>query len=136
MSKICFIAFVSHLFCFGLSIYSFCILLNPPIIFTSCTSLFINFWPKCELNPNPYDLFPFCGGGTFCGNSYAIQQEVLMPELYDLINSYKPDYLFADGPHGPVSYWGSLEFLAWLYNERYCRAELLQLTAVQCRIRY
>lgn len=44
-------------------------------------------------------------------------KEVLMPELYDLINSYKPDYLFADGPHGPVSYWGSLEFLAWLYNE-------------------
>ena len=33
-----------------------------------------------------------------------------MPELYDLINTYKPDYLWSDGSCGPD---------AWLYNDRY-----------------
>ena len=42
-----------------------------------------------------------------------------MPELYDLITTYKPQYLYADAAHGPVTYWGSREFLSWLYNERY-----------------
>lgn len=45
----------------------------------------------------------------------VIQQKVLMPELYDLTNTYKPEYLYADGPHRPDTYWGSREFLAWLY---------------------
>ena len=42
-----------------------------------------------------------------------------MPELYDLINTHKPDYLWSDGPSGPDTYWKSQEFLACLYNDRY-----------------
>lgn len=40
-----------------------------------------------------------------------------MPELYDLINTYKPEYLYVNGPHGPDTDWGSCDFFAWLYDE-------------------
>lgn len=42
----------------------------------------------------------------------------LIPELQDLVRRYKPSLIWSDGNwDANETYWGSREFLAWLYND-------------------
>ncbi|XP_056412578.1 tissue alpha-L-fucosidase [Hyla sarda] len=54
-------------------------------------------------------------------NGFKTQYFVLaktMPELYDLVMRYEPDILWSDGDwESPDTYWKSLDFLAWVYND-------------------
>ena len=49
-------------------------------------------------------------------NKYV--DERMIPQMKDLVTSYKPDILWTDGEWDhPHEVWKSTEFLAWLYNE-------------------
>ena len=42
----------------------------------------------------------------------------MLPEMKELINRYSPDILWSDGDwEASPEYFGSQEFLAWLYND-------------------
>ena len=42
----------------------------------------------------------------------------MLPEMIELVNQYSPDVLWTDGDwEAKPEYFGSQEFLAWLYND-------------------
>nr|CAD7602235.1 unnamed protein product [Timema genevievae] len=53
-------------------------------------------------------------------NNYETQTFVdqrSMPQLYELVNSYKPDIVWSDGAWESSTYWKATEFIAWLFND-------------------
>ena len=58
-------------------------------------------------------------------HTFSIQREwpekIMIPDMKEMVNEFEPDLIFADGdnqlPGTDSVYWGSTEFLAWLYND-------------------
>jgi len=50
-------------------------------------------------------------------NPHLYVEQVMLPQLYDVVLNYQPDYIFADGEwEHPASFWNSSNFLSWLFN--------------------
>ncbi len=57
-------------------------------------------------------------------NKYVDQH--MIPQMKDLVNSYKPDIVWTDGEWDhPHEVWKSTEFLAWLYNDSPVKEEVV-----------
>eukprot|EP00111_Clytia_hemisphaerica_P008608 TCONS_00025167-protein len=53
-------------------------------------------------------------------------REKVTPQLRELVNKYKPYYIWSDGDWETTSdYWNSTSFLAWLYNDSPLKDEVL-----------
>jgi alpha-L-fucosidase len=79
---------------------------------------------------NPLYLEDYNSGSPPKKQNYT--DEILLPQLIDMVKKYKPEIVWADGDWDEdSSYWKSTEFLAWLYND-----SPVQDTVIVVRTRY
>ena len=55
------------------------------------------------------------------------RDEVLLPQLKELVSNYKPSIIFSDAGEWVYddNFWKTKEFLSWLYNESPCKDEVV-----------
>jgi len=52
-------------------------------------------------------------------------KQIAIPQMYDYVTKYRPEYIWSDGDVSTPEYWQSQEFLAWLYNDSPVRDNIL-----------
>jgi len=65
-----------------------------------------------------YNPLYLADNSTVPPNTNVYVQEILLPQLKDIVLSYEPDIIWADGEwEQNDTYWESTDFIAWLYND-------------------
>lgn len=59
-------------------------------------------------------------------NTDEFVEKKVFPEMIELVNKYKPEYLWSDGDwEANATYWQSTKFIAWLFNDSPVAATVL-----------